>query len=68
MGKFYLLGLSIGFGAGFGVGLAVGRSERNKIKQRLSNMLASNSVRIEDSEGNNLTEKQFLELLNKKSD
>ena len=67
MGKFYVLGLSIGVGAGVGLGLAVGRSERNKMKQNLSKMLTSHSIRIADSEGNTLTEEQFLGLLNKNS-
>jgi hypothetical protein len=31
MGKFYVLGLSIGFGAGFATGLSVGRSEGNRM-------------------------------------
>jgi hypothetical protein len=66
MSNFYGLGLSTGFAAGFGAGLSVGRSEGNRMKKNLKKMLTDNSIRVTDSSGSNLSEQQFLTLLNKK--
>ena len=66
MSNLYGLGLSIGFAAGFGTGLSIGRSEGNRIKKNLKTMLTDHSIKVMDASGNNLTEEEFLVLLNKK--
>ena len=65
MSNYYGLGLSIGFGAGVGIGLSIGRSEGNKIKKNMKQMLADSMITIKDSTGNELAAEQFLELLKK---
>ena len=65
MSNYYGLGLSIGFGAGVGIGLSIGRSEGNKIKKNLKQMLAENVVTIKDSTGSELSAEEFIELLKK---
>ena len=65
MSNFYGLGLSIGFGAGVGIGLSIGRSEGNKMKKNLKEMLADSIITVKDSSGNALSAEQFLELLKK---
>jgi hypothetical protein len=66
MGKFYILGLSIGFGAGFATGLSVGRSEGNRMKKNLNAMVTDHSIKVLDASGKSLTGEELLVLLNKK--
>ncbi|MFZ9023965.1 MAG: hypothetical protein ACO21J_02710 [Anaerohalosphaeraceae bacterium] len=66
MGKFYILGLSIGFGAGFATGLSVGRSEANRMKKNLNAMVTDHSIKVLDASGKSLTGEELLVLLNKK--
>ena len=65
MSNLYGLGLSIGFAAGVGTGLSIGRSEGNKIKKNMKQMLADGVITVKDSSGNELSAEQFLELLKK---